>query len=107
MPEDGISRNTVKKCLKAADGTEPKYQRKAKPTLLTPYEDRLKGWLDRDSQQAKQDRRTGLALFSKLQQEGFTGSYARVTKYNPALAGCRRISGRPLCRRNSNWENPS
>jgi hypothetical protein len=39
----GVSLNTVKKWLKAADGTEPKCQRKAKPTLLTPYEERLKG----------------------------------------------------------------
>jgi transposase len=77
----GISRNTVKKWLKAADGTEPKYQRKAKPTLLTPYEERLKGWLEADSRRPKRDRRTGLALFAKLQQEGFTGSYTRVTEY--------------------------
>jgi transcriptional regulator with XRE-family HTH domain len=42
----GISRNTVKKWLNAADDTEPKHQRKAKPTLLTPDEERLKGWLE-------------------------------------------------------------
>lgn len=77
----GISRNTVKKWLNAADDTEPKYQRKAKPTLLTPYEERLKGWLETDSRRPKRDRRTGLALFAKLQQEGFTGSYTRVTEY--------------------------
>ena len=76
----GISRNTVKKWLNAADDTEPKYQRKAKPTLLTPYEERLKGWLETDSRRPKRDRRTGLALFAKLQQEGFTGSYTRVTE---------------------------
>ena len=77
----GISRNTVKKWLKAADDTEPRYQRKAKPTLLTPYEERLRGWLETDSRRPKRDRRTGLALFAKLQQEGFTGSYTRVTEY--------------------------
>jgi len=77
----GISRNTVKKWLKAPDGAEPKYQRKAKPTLLTPYEERLKGWLEADSRRPKRDRRTALALYGKLQQEGFTGSYTRVTEY--------------------------
>ncbi len=77
----GVSRNTVKKWLNAADGTEPKYQRKAKPTVLTPYEERLKGWLEADSRRPKRDRRTGLTLFAKLQQEGFTGSYTRVTEY--------------------------
>ena len=58
----GISRNTVKKWLNAADDTEPKYQRKAKPTLLTPYEERLKGWLETDSRRPKRDRRTGCTL---------------------------------------------
>ncbi len=45
----GISRNTGTKWLNAADDPEPKDQRKAKPTLLTPYEERLKGWLETDS----------------------------------------------------------
>jgi transposase len=77
----GISRNTIKKWLKAADGREPKYQRKPTSTLLTPYEERLKGWLETDSRRPKRDRRTALALYAKLQQEGFTGSYTRVTEY--------------------------
>ena len=77
----GLSRNTVKKWLRAEEGSEPKYRRKIVSTLLTPYEERLKGWLETDSRRPKRDRRTGLALHQKLQQEGYVGSYTRVTEY--------------------------
>ena len=77
----GLSRNTVRRWLKSAEGTEPKYRRKPRPTLLAPYEARLRSWLDADSRRARRDRRTALALFAQLQALGFTGSYTRVTEF--------------------------
>ena len=77
----GLARNTVKHWLKSAEGTQPKYRRAKQPTVLSPYEDRLRQWLEADARRAKRDRRSALALFKELQSLGFTGSYTRVTEY--------------------------
>jgi len=77
----GLARNTVKRWLKAEEGAEPRYRRKELATLLTPYEDRLRQWLEADARRAKRDRRTTLTLFGQLQPLGFTGSYTRVSEY--------------------------
>ena len=79
--QTGLARNTVRCWLRAGEGAEPKYERKERETVLTPYEDRLKQWLEADVRRAKRDRRTALALFGQLQQLGFTGSYTRVSEY--------------------------
>ena len=70
----GLARNTVKGWLKAEDGAVPKYRRREAETVLTPYEDRLRQWLEADLRRTKRDRRTALALFRQLQPLGFTGS---------------------------------
>jgi YVTN family beta-propeller protein len=36
-----LTRNTIKKWLKAADGSEPKYRRPPKLTKLTPFEPKI------------------------------------------------------------------
>ena len=77
----GLARNTIKNWLKADEGVEPKYRRRAPETVLTPYAARLNQWLEADARRAKRDRRTALALFGQLQQLGFTGSYSRVSAY--------------------------
>ncbi len=77
----GLARNTVKRWLKAGEGAEPKYRRKERATVLRPYEDRLRQWLEADARRAKRERRSALALFGQLQQLGFTGSYTRVSQY--------------------------
>jgi transposase len=78
----GLARNTVRYWLRAGEGVEPKYERKGREkTILTPYEDRLKQWLEADARRAKRDRRTALALCGQLRALGFTGSYARVSEY--------------------------
>ena len=77
----GLARNTVKRWLDSAEISEPKYRRQSQPTLITPYEGRLRQWLEADARRAKRERRTGLALYRELQALGFTGSYARVTEF--------------------------
>ena len=88
----GLSRNTVKSWLKTEEGAVPKYRRTESATILTPYEDRLKGWLEADARRAKRDRRTALALFKQLQGLGFTGGYTRVTEY---IRRWREDGGKP------------
>ncbi|HRD90994.1 MAG TPA: IS21 family transposase [Accumulibacter sp.] len=77
----GLARNTIKRWLRSDEGAEPKYERKDRPTILSPYVDRLTTWLEADARRAKRERRTALALFGNLQQLGFTGSYPRVSEY--------------------------
>ena len=76
-----LSRNTVKKWLRATEVTELQYRRRPMPTKLTPYEDQLKQALIADSHRPKRDRRTALMLLAELQKSGYTGSYTRLTDY--------------------------
>lgn len=76
-----LTRNTIKKWLKAADGSEPKYRRAPAQTKLTPYEPQLILALTADAHRPKRDRRTAVMLFEEIQKQGFTGCYARVTKF--------------------------
>ena len=76
-----LTRNTIKKWLKAADGSAPKYRRTTKITKLTPFEPQLILALTADAHRPKRDRRTALMLFTDIQQQGFTGCYALVTKF--------------------------
>ncbi len=73
-----FTRNTIKKWLRSPNGTEPSYRRSKVITKLTPYEARLKLWLEADEHRPKRDRRTALMLFEAIKQEGFTGCYARA-----------------------------
>lgn len=76
-----LTRNTIKKWLKAADGSEPKYRRPPKLTKLTPFEPNLLMALVADAHRPKRDRRNALMLFKEIKQDGFTGSYTRVTEF--------------------------
>ncbi len=77
----GLSRNTVKRWLAAGEGVEPKYRRSPGATVLTPFEDRLRRWLEADLRRAKRERRTALALYGELRALGYAGSYSRVTAF--------------------------
>ncbi len=76
-----LSRNTIKKWLKEAQGSEPKYERRKAAGKITPYESRLQLALQVDAHRPRRDRRTALMLFKEIQEDGFTGSYSCVTRY--------------------------
>src|SRR5450830_909480 len=76
-----LTRNTIKKWLKAADSSEPKYRRSPKLTKLTPFEPKILMALVADAHRPKRDRRNALMLFNEIKQDGFTGSYTRVTEF--------------------------
>lgn len=79
--KSALSRNTVKRWLREAEGAEPKYSRRLVPTKIEPYAERLREMLDWDARRPKRDRRTAKRLYEALQAEGFTGAYCRVTEF--------------------------
>ena len=70
-----LSRNTIKKWLKASDNAVTQYRRTKAATKLTPFEPKLLLALEADSHRIKRDRRTALMLFDAIKKEGFTGGY--------------------------------
>ena len=76
-----LSRNTIKKWLKASDEAVTRYQRAKATGKLTPFEPRLLLVLEADAHRPKRDRRTALMLFDAIQKEGFSGGYTIVTDF--------------------------
>ncbi len=81
-----LSRNTVKRWLRAPDGTETKYRRNQAKKIIKPFEPWLLQALKADSHRPKRDRRTAKMLFEAMQKQGFTGSYSRVSEF---VRACR------------------
>ena len=77
----GLSRNTVKKWLKAPGDVVPKYERVKLDGKLTAFEPILHQALTTDSHRPKQGRRSGRALFAQIQAQGYRGGYSAVTDY--------------------------
>ncbi len=76
-----LSRNTIRRWLKAPVDGEPKYRRTVAPTKLTPFHDRLRQALKVDAHRPKRERRTALALFEAIKSDGYDGGYSRVTDF--------------------------
>ena len=78
----GLTRKTVRSWLNAAEGTEPKYRRRAaEDTKISPFSAQLTKALEVDSRRPKRDRRTALKLFQEIRTAGFDGDYSRVTEF--------------------------
>ena len=76
----GLSRNTVKKHLKA-DTVEPTFAIPDRPSKLDPFAEKLSGWLKSEGAKSRKQRRTLKQLHSDLTALGFTGSYSRVAAF--------------------------
>lgn len=76
-----LSRNTIKKWLRAARGAEPKYRRRPVPVKLTPFMAALGQALEADGHRRKSERRTAKALHAELRALGYTGGYSRLTDF--------------------------
>ncbi len=76
----GLSRNAIKKWLACDGGREPKCLRGPVPAKLTPFEARLRQWLEAGSHRPKRDRRTASVLFGSLREPGFGGSYSTANR---------------------------
>jgi transposase len=77
----GLSRNTVKKWLKAPGDQAPKYKRQSGFTKLSAFEATLVQALKADSHRPKHARRSARALLSQLQAQGYRGGYSRLTDF--------------------------
>ena len=77
----GLSRNTVKKWLKAPGDIAPKYVREAPEGKLSPFKVALDQALKTDMHRPKKGRRTGRALFAQIQAQGYRGGYSAVTDF--------------------------
>jgi transposase len=76
-----LTRNTIKKWLKRAQGTAPKYRRCEVPKKLTPYLASLTQALEVNAGRVKRERRSARALHAQLAGEGYQGGYTRLTDF--------------------------
>ena len=77
----GLSRNTVKKWLRAGESVEPHYRRTRKVGKLSAFEGWLLKALQADAGRAKRERRTAKALFAELKAQGYSGGYTVLTDF--------------------------
>ena len=89
----GLSRNTVKKWLKAAGDVVPKYSRESPAGKLTAFEATLQQALKADAQRPKHARRTAKALLIQIQAQGYQGGYSAVTDF---VRAWRESSGKSV-----------
>ena len=78
----GLSRNTIRRWLRGAEGvTPPTYRRTEGPGKLTPFHAALEQALKADSHRNKQNRRTAKALFAQIKGDGYAGGYSQLTAF--------------------------
>jgi transposase len=76
-----LSRNTVRKYLRAEQVDEPQYRRASPPTKLTPFHEAIQQALCADARRPKRQRRTARALLEELKAAGYDGGYSRLTDF--------------------------
>jgi transposase len=76
-----LSRNTIKKWLRARGDVAPKYRRREVLSKLTPFAATLMQALETDAHRPRQERRTARALHAQLKAAGYTGGYTRLTDF--------------------------
>jgi len=78
----GLSRNTVRRWLRTAEQVKvPTYSRVQGFGKLGGFVAELEQALKADAGRAKQERRTGRALFAQIKTSGYMGGYSRVTDF--------------------------
>ncbi|MGB3071298.1 MULTISPECIES: IS21 family transposase [Comamonadaceae] len=77
----GLSRNTVKRWVKAPVGVQPRYRREAVGGKLTAFHSVLEQALTADARRPKHERRTARALYAQIKEDGYDGGYSRVTDF--------------------------
>jgi len=76
-----LARNTIKGWLRGPVRSEMTYRRSAAPKKIGPYETRLREALATDARRPRRERRTARKLYAQIREQGFAGSYARVTEF--------------------------
>ena len=81
----GLSRNTIKKYLRA-EVVEPRYAKRVSPSKLDAYAEKLSAWLKAEATKSRKQRRTLKQMHADLVALGFDGSYNRVAAFARAWA---------------------
>uniref|UniRef100_UPI0015EF22E6 helix-turn-helix domain-containing protein n=1 Tax=Chthonobacter rhizosphaerae TaxID=2735553 RepID=UPI0015EF22E6 len=76
----GLSRNTIRKYLKAGI-IEPKFAVPERPSRLDPFADKLAAWLRAEMAKSRKQRRSVKQLHADLVALGYMGSYNRVAAF--------------------------
>lgn len=77
----GLSRNTIRKWVRAPEATQPAYQRCATFNKLSPFHETQEQALKADSFRAKHNRRSAKALFEQIKAERYDGGYSQLTAF--------------------------
>ncbi len=77
----GLSRNTIRKWIRAPKEKAPAYERQSKTSKLSAYHAVLEQALKADAHRLKQDRRTATALLAHIRQLGYDGGYSQLTAF--------------------------
>jgi len=78
----GLSRNTIRKWLRAEEkAVPPKYRRIKVGGKLSPFHSLLEQALKADSHRPRHNRRTAKDLFGRIKAEGYAGGYSQVTAF--------------------------
>jgi len=78
----GLSRNTIRKWLRADEkAVPPKYCRTKATGKLSAFHGTLEQALKADSHRPKQNRRTARDLFAQIKADGYSGNYSQVTAF--------------------------
>ena len=85
----GLSRNTIKKHLKAGT-VESQFATPERQSKLDPFAEKLAGWLKAEAGKSRKQRRTIKQLHADRVALGFTGSYARAVNRLTKLTPYRR-----------------
>jgi len=76
----GLSRNTIKKYLRAGEA-EPRYAKRVSTSKLDPFAEKLSGWLKTETGKSRKQRRTVKQMHADLAALGYDGSYNRVAAF--------------------------
>ena len=68
--------------------SEPKYPERHVVSVIDPYSDQLRSWLETDSHRPKRDRRTAKIMFEAIKAQGYTGSYVRAWNIGGGVSTC-------------------
>src|SRR5258708_7569099 len=76
----GLSRNTVRKCLRS-DSVEPKFNVPDRPSKLDPYADKLSHMLRQEAGKSRKQKRTVKQVHADLTALRYEGSCNRVAAF--------------------------
>ncbi len=81
VKKTGLSRNTIRKILRAETADQEYVRSTQVKPKLDAYTETLEAWLIEDSKLPRKERRTASRYYSLLEKEGYTGAYDSVQRY--------------------------